>query len=110
MAKYEFEVRSFHPPEYRSRFYSIFDEERSKGNLTCRYGIEETAPPPELVKDIILVTASSLTIIKILYDFHKEIRNKKGRVVIRIRGKDYDLEAYDIEELKLKISNKEKEE
>jgi len=64
MKKYEFKVRSYQPPEYRRLFYSIFDKERAKGNLTYRHRIEEIAPPPELVMDIVIVTAASLTIFK----------------------------------------------
>jgi len=109
MKKYEFTVYSFHPPEYRDQFYKIFDEEKSKGNLVYRYGIEETAPPPELVKDIVIVTAASLTIIKNLYDFYKEIKNKKGRVIIRTKAKDFNLEAHNIEELKMELSQEEEE-
>lgn len=108
MEEHEFKVYSFHPSEYKGRFYRIFEEEKNKGNLTYEVRIEETAPPPDLIKDIVLVTASALTILKTLYDFHKEVRKKKGRVFIRIAGDDYDLEAYDIEELKLKISSRKK--
>ena len=104
MKRYKFEVQSIHPPEYRTSFYDIFKKESSKGNLHYRHIIKEIAPPPELIRDFVLVTASSLTIIKILYDFYKEIKSRKGKVYITINGKTLDLEAYDVDELKLKIS------
>jgi hypothetical protein len=99
--KYQFKVYSYHPEEYRREFYSLFDEEK----VDYRRVIEETAPPPELIKDIVVFTASSLSILKILYDFYKETKKKKGKMVIRINGKEFDLEAYNIEELKLKIES-----
>lgn len=109
MKRYKFEVRSYHPPEYRWQFYGIFDKEKAKGNLSYHHVIEETAPPPELIKDIVVVSAAGLTIIKNLYDFYKEIKGKKGKVYITVNGKRFDLEAYNIEELKAKIIKEEKE-
>jgi len=109
MRRYEFEVRSYHPPEYRGLFYGIFDKEKAKENLSYHLRIEETAPPPELIKDIVLVSAASLSIIKHLYDFYKEIKSKKGKVYITVKGKRFDLEAYNIDELKTKISDEEKD-
>jgi anti-anti-sigma regulatory factor len=70
--------------------------------------VEETAPPPELVKDIVVVTASSLTILKVLYDFYKETKKKKGKVIVRARGKDFDLEAHSLDELKVQIESEDK--
>ena len=110
MKRYEFEVRSYHPSEYRESFYGIFDKEKAEGNLNYRLVIEETAPPPELIKDIVLVSAASLAIIKNLYDFYKEIKNKKGKVYITVKGKRFDLEAYNLDELKAKFSDEEKDE
>jgi len=97
--KYQFRVYSYHPEEYRSKFYSLLDKEKVDYQIV----IEETAPPPELIKDIVEFTASTLTILKIFYDFYKETKKKKGKMVIRINQKEFDLEAYNIEELKMKI-------
>jgi len=108
LERYEFEVQSIHPPEYRVSFYSLFDKERAKGNLTFRRVLKEMAPPPELIRDFVVVSAATLTIIKHVYDFYKEIKSKKGKVYIRIDGEDFDLEAYNVDELKAKISQKRK--
>ena len=105
MKGYEFKVQSYHPLEYRGLFYGIFDKEKAKGNLNYHFVIEETAPPLELIKDIVLVTAASLSIIKHLYDFYKEIKSKKGKVYITVKGKRFDIEAYNIDELKAIISD-----
>jgi len=53
----------------------------------------------------VLVTAASLSIIKHLYDFYKEIKSKKGKVYITVKGKRFDIEAYNIDELKAIISD-----
>ncbi len=103
MERYEFEVQSIHPPEYRVSFYSLFDKEKAKGNLYYRRRLEEMAPPPELIRDFVFVSAATLTIIKHIHDFYKEIKSKKGKVYIRIDEEDYDLEAYNVDELKAKI-------
>ena len=87
----------------------MFEKEKTQGNLTYKVRIEETAPPPELIKDIVLVSAASLSILKTLYDFYKEIKGKKGKVFITINGKQLDLEALNIDELKAVISRKEEE-
>jgi hypothetical protein len=100
----KFHVYSYHPPEYRQKFYEMLEEEKRKGNLDYKIVIEEIVPPPELVKDIVTITASSLTILKILYDFYKETKKKKGKIIIKINGESFDLEAYKIEELEVKIS------
>jgi hypothetical protein len=107
---YKFKVYSFHPPEYKAEFYKLFEREQKAGHLSYTMRIEETAPPPELVKDIVLVTSASLTILKILYDFYKETKKKKGKVIIQINGEDLDLEAYNIDELKVKIESISKKE
>jgi hypothetical protein len=104
MQKYDFKVYSFHPLEYRPRFYELINEEEAKGEFNYKIRVEETAPPPELIKDIILVTSASLNILWTLYKIYNEIKKKKGKVVIRMNGEDFDLEAYDIEELKVKMS------
>ncbi|MGP3705258.1 MAG: hypothetical protein ACKD6O_08225 [Candidatus Bathyarchaeota archaeon] len=82
----------------------MLEEEKKKGNLDYKAVIEEIAPPPELVKDIVTITASSLTILKILYDFYKETKKRKGKIIIKVNGDAFDLEAYKIEELEVKIS------
>ncbi len=109
MKRYEFEVQSIHPSEYRRSFYDIFDKEKARGNLYYHRVVKEIAPPPELIRDFVLVSAATLTIIKHLYDFYKEIKPKRGKVYITIKGKSFDLEAYNIDELKAKISDKEKD-
>ncbi len=109
MKRYEFEVQLIHPPEYRGLFYSIFDKEKAGGNLHYHRIVKELAPPPELIRDFVLVTAASLSIIKHLYDFYKEIEPKKGKVYIKMKnGKSFDLEAYSIDELKVKIAEDKK--
>ena len=105
MKRYEFEVQSIHPSEYRRSFYGIFEKEQARGNLYHKKVIKEIAPPPELVRDFVFVSAATLTIIKHLYDFYKEIKSKKGKVYITIKGKSFDLEAYNIEELRAKFSD-----
>lgn len=109
MERYEFEVEANHPLEYRTAFFSIFDKERAEGNVTYRRVIKEIAPPLGLVRDFVLVSAATLTIIKHLYDFYKEIKSKNGKVYITIDGDRFNLEAYNIDELKVKISQKRKE-
>lgn len=109
MKRYEFEVRSLHPPEYRPLFYNIFEKEKARGNLSLRFVAEETAPPLGLLEDIVLVSAATLTIIKHLYDFYKEIKSKKGKVYITVEGKRLDLEAHNIDDLKAIISDEKKE-
>lgn len=104
----EFRVDVFYSPEYRAKFYDILDKEKNKGNLSYKFRLEEAAPPPELIKDAVIIIASSLTIIKILYDFYNEIRKKKGKMYIRVKGKTFDLAAYGIDEAKAKIELEEK--
>jgi len=103
MRYHKFRVDAFYPPEYRQKFYEILSKEEKKGDISYTHRIEETAPPPELWKDIVIVLASTLTILKILYDFYKEIRNKKGKVYVTAKGQQFDLEAYDLDEVKVKI-------
>lgn len=105
MRRYEFEVQSIHPLKYRSSFYDVFEKEAVRGNLSYRKVVKEMAPPPELIRDFVFVSAATLTIIKHLYDFYKEIKSKRGKVYITIKGKSFDLEAYNIDELKAKMSN-----
>lgn len=108
MERYEFEVESIHALEYRTTFFTIFEQERAKGNLQFRRVIKEMAPPSGFVRDFIMVSAAVLTSIKVLYDFYKEIKSKRGRVYITAYGERFDLEAYNIDELKVKISQKRK--
>jgi len=103
MEDYSFKVYSFHSPEYRNKFYGMFEKWKKAGKLDYTIQIEETAPPPELIKDIVTVTASTLTILKILYDFYKVTKKKKGKVIVRIEGEDLDLESYNMEELQARI-------
>ena len=110
MEKYSFKVYSVHPPEYRKRFYELVNDEAAKGEFDYKIGIEETAPPPELIKDIIIVTSASLNILWVLYKIYSEIKKKNGKVIIRKNGEDFDLEVYDIEELKIKMSKAKKPE
>lgn len=98
MERYEFEVESIHSSEYRTVFFSLFDKEKAQGNLHYHHVIKEIAPPPEVVRDFVLVSAATLTIIKHLYDFYKEIKSKKGKVYITVGGERFDLEAYNIDE------------
>jgi hypothetical protein len=70
--------------------------------------LEETAPPQELIKDAVIITASSLTIIKILYGFLKEVKKKKGKVLVSVDGETFDLEAHDIDEVEVRIESRKK--
>ncbi len=106
--EFEFRVDVFYSPEYRAKFYELLSNEKSKGNLSIEHRVEETAPPPELIKDIVLITASSLTIIKILYDFLKDIKKKKGKILVSVSGETFDLETHSIDEVKVKIESKKK--
>ena len=110
LEEYKFKVYSFHPEQFTRQFYRLFDEEREKGNLHYTIGIEETAPPPELVKEILYVTAASLSILKILYDFYKETRKKKGRIIINLKDRTIDMKDIDIDELRVLIESESKEE
>jgi len=103
MKYHKFRIDVFYPPEYRKKFHDILSSEERKEDVSCQYVIEETAPPPEMLKDAILVLASTLTILKILYDFHKEIKGKGGRVYLTAKGQQFDLEAYNLDEIKVKI-------
>ena len=107
LKEYNFKVYSFIPPEYGIKFYEIINKEKDKGDFSYKTRIEETAPPLGLIKEIIIVTASSLNIIWILYKIYNEIKKKKGKIVIRMNGKDFNLEAYDIEDLKMEIEKME---
>lgn len=103
MRYFKFRVDVFHPPEYRSKFYEIMDNEKKKGEISYQHKIEEAAPPPELLKDIVIITASTLNILQTLYNFYNIIKNKKGRVYVTSKGKKFDLEAYNLDEIKVKI-------
>jgi len=107
MKEYEFRVDVIYPPEFRKLFFETLEKEKSKGVLGYRRRIEEAAPPPDLIKDIILLTAASLSIIKTLYEFYRIIkaRNKKSKVYVTVKGKRLDMEAYDVEELKAEMAN-----
>lgn len=102
-SEFEFRIDVFYPTEFREKFYELMNNEKSKGNLIYYQKLVGTAPPPELIKDIVIITASSLTIIKHLYDFWKEIKKKNGRVMITANGETMDLEAHGIDEVKIKI-------
>lgn len=106
--EFDFRVDAFYSPEYRAKFYELLGNEKSKGNLSYQHIIEEIAPPPELIKEIVIITASSLTILKILYDFGKEVRNKKGKVLVSVSGETFDLVAHGIDEVRTKIELKKK--
>jgi hypothetical protein len=111
MEKYTFKVYAFHPPEYKTKFYEALEREKKKGNINYIINLEETAPPPELIKDIATITATYLPIaLKILYDFYKETKKKKGKVIIQINGEDIDIAAYNIDELEAKIIKSKKPE
>ena len=97
--EYQFRVYSYYPEEYRLKFYRLLDKEKVDYQIV----IEETAPPRGLIEDIVEVTASTLTILKILYDFYKEIKKKRGKMVIRMNLKEFDLEYYNLEELTMKL-------
>lgn len=97
--EYRFRVYSYYPEEYRLKFYSLLDKEKVDYQIV----IEETALPPGLIEDIVEITASKLTILKIFYDFYKEVKKKKGRMIIRMNQKESDLEDYNIEELNMKL-------
>ena len=103
MRYFKFRVDVFHPPEYRSRFYEIMNNEEKTGEISYYHRVEEIAPPPELLKDIVVITASTLNILKILYEFQKNIKNKNGKVYITSKGQKFDLEAYHLEEIKINI-------
>jgi len=103
MRYHKFRIDVSYPPEYRQRFYKILSEEEKTGDISYQHIIEETAPPPEMLKDAVMILASTLTILKILYDLQKEIKSKKGTVSIRIKGQEFDLEAHNLDEIKLKI-------
>lgn len=102
---------AFHPQEYRLKFYEALDREKKKGNINYITNIEETAPPPELIKDVVTITATYLPLVlNILYDFYKESKKKKGKVIIQINGEDIDIATYNIEELEAKITKSKKPE
>jgi hypothetical protein len=103
MRYHKFRIDVFYPPEYRQKFHEILSEEEKTGDVSYQLVIEESAPPPEMLKDAVIVLASALTILKILYDFHKEIKNKKGKVYLTSKGQKFDLEAYNLDEVKIKI-------
>jgi len=77
--------------------------EEKKGEISYNRKIEETAPPSELLKDIIIITASTLNILQTLYNFYNIIKNKKGKVYVTSKGQKFDLEAYNLDEIKVKI-------
>jgi hypothetical protein len=109
MEKYKFKVYAFHPLEYRVKFYEALNREKKKGNIEYITNIEETAPPPEQIKDIVTIaTPYVILALKILYDWYKESKKKKGKVFIQINGEDIDIAAYNIEELEAKITKTEK--
>jgi len=103
MRYFKIRVDSFHPPEYRSKFYEIINKEEKKGEMSYSRRIEETAPPPELLKDIVIITSSTLNILQALYYFYNITKNKKGKVYITSKGQKFDLEAYNLDEIKIKI-------
>jgi len=103
MRYYKFRVDAFYPPEYREKFYDILDKEKKIEKLDYQYVLEESAPPLEMLKDIVMVLAPTLTILKILYDFSKEIRKKKGKVYVSVSNQQIDLEAHHIDEIKVKF-------
>ena len=57
MRYYKLRIDGFYPPEYRERLYEALTKEQEVGALDYYPIIEETAPPPEMIKDIIQVLA-----------------------------------------------------
>ena len=44
-----------------------------------------------------------MTILKILYDLKKEVKDKKGKIYLTVDGEQFDLEAHNLDEIKIKI-------
>lgn len=105
MKYYNFRIDAHFPPEFSTKYTEIIENEKRKNGVEIQHYIEETAPPPEMVIQMVHFTASSLTILVILYEFYKEIKGKKGKVYISSEDGRFDLEAYNIDELKVKLGD-----
>ena len=78
MKYYKFRVDAFFPPEFYPKYQQLLQYINNENDVEIQHYVEESAPPPELVKEIIFLTAASLTILRHLYYFYQEIKNKKG--------------------------------
>ncbi len=103
MRYYKLRIDGIYPSEYRQKLYEALDKEQEAGGLDYSNIIEESAPPLEMIKDIVQVLAPTLTILKILYDLKKEVKEKKGKIYLTVNGKQFDLEAHNLDEIKIKI-------
>lgn len=103
MKYFNFRVDVLTPPEDELKFNEMINEKKREGGMSYDHLFEETAPPLELVKDIVIITANTLIILKTLYEFQKIIKNKGGKVYLTIDGEKLDLEAHNIDEIKIKM-------
>lgn len=103
MRYYKLRIDGIYPSEYRQKLYEALAKEQEAGGLDYYTIIEESAPPLEMIKDIVQVLAPTLTILKILYDLKKEVKDKKGEIYLTVNGKQFDLEAHNLDDIKIKI-------
>lgn len=102
MRYHNFCIDAIYPPEFKQKLHEALVREQKNGDLDYSIIIEESAPPPEMIKDIVQVLASTLTIIKFLYDLRKATKDK-GKIYLTVKGQRFDLDAYNLEEIKIKI-------
>ena len=103
MKYHNFRIDSFFPPDSSTEYYTMIENEKKKDHVEIQHYAEESAPPPELVKEIIFVTAASLTILRHLHYFYQEIKGKNGKVYITTEDGRFDFEAHNVDEIILKI-------
>lgn len=107
--EYKFRLRAYHPPEFRPILYETLEEEKSKGEIDFITVIEECGPPPEQIKDILIIVSTSLTIIKTLYDIWKiSKKNGKSSVFVEVNDETFELDANNIDKIKVKIEKNKK--
>jgi len=105
MKYYTFRIDAHFPPEFLNKYQEMIKNEKKEKDVEIKHYIEEAAPPPDMVIQMVHFTASSLAILKVLYDFYNDIKGKKGKVYISSEDGRFDLEAYNIDELTVKLGD-----
>ena len=99
----DFRVEIYFPPEFREDLTKIIQKEREMNGIDITKKVELSAPPEHFWKEILIITTQTLSIIVSLITIQKAISNKKGKVYITSNGEKIDLEAYNIDEIRVKL-------
>ncbi|TFH18600.1 hypothetical protein E4H04_02900 [Candidatus Bathyarchaeota archaeon] len=102
MKYYHFQVKLLCSPEYGKELHKLIRDEENKGGIETIRKVELSAPPEDLIKAIISITADSLNIIFILWTFWNSIKKKPGsKLIITTDTEQFDFDTRDINEIQL---------